>query len=102
MLQTPRMEYSATAFANPFKRVFDFFYRPVEHIDIAAHPGSRLFVQRIEYANPTRSLFDDWLYRPLLHAVHRGARVVQRLQSGSANLYLAYILLALLALLVFA
>jgi formate hydrogenlyase subunit 3/multisubunit Na+/H+ antiporter MnhD subunit len=102
MLQTPRMEYTATAFANPFKRVFDFFYRPVEQIDIAAHPSSRLFVQKIEYANPTRSLFDDWLYRPLLDAVHRGARVVRVLQSGSANLYLAYILLALLALLVLA
>jgi len=102
MLQTPRMEYTATAFANPFKRVFDFFYRPVEQIDIAAHPASRLFVQRIDYANPTRSLFDDWLYRPLLSGVNRGVRVVRMLQSGSANLYLAYILLALLVMLVFA
>jgi hydrogenase-4 component B len=102
MLQTARMEYTATAFANPFKRVFDFFYRPVQQIDIAAHPASRLFVQRIEYANPTRSLFDDWLYRPLLAGVNRGARVVRVVQSGSANLYLAYILLALLALLVLA
>jgi len=102
MLQTPRMEYTATAFANPFKRVFHFFYRPVEQIDIAAHPASRLFVQRIEYANPTRSLFDDWLYRPLLDSVHRSVRVVRVLQSGSANLYLAYILLALLVMLVFA
>src|SRR2546428_6239913 len=102
MLQTPRMEYTATAFANPFKRVFDFFYRPVEQIDIAAHPASRLFVQRINYANPTRSLFDDWLYRPLLAGVNRGVRVVRMLQSGSANLYLTYILLALLVMLVFA
>ncbi|PYM96041.1 MAG: hydrogenase 4 subunit B [Candidatus Rokuibacteriota bacterium] len=102
MLQTPRMEYTATAFANPFKRVFDFFYRPVQQIDIAAHPASRLFVQRIDYANPTRSLFDDWLYRPLLAGVNRGVRVVRVLQSGSANLYLTYILLALLVMLVFA
>src|SRR5262249_20738015 len=96
LLQPPRMESTATALANPFKRVFAFFYRPVKQLEIAAHPGSRLFVQKIEYANPTRSLFDDWLYRPLLAATHRGARVVRTVQSGSANLYLAYILLALL------
>src|SRR5262249_10366175 len=66
MLQTSRMEYTATAFANPFKRVFDFFYRPVPQIDIAAHPASRLFVQRIEYANPPRALMPDWVYPPLL------------------------------------
>ncbi|HET7875528.1 MAG TPA: proton-conducting transporter membrane subunit, partial [Methylomirabilota bacterium] len=102
LVQTPRMEYTATAFANPFKRVFDFFYRPVKQLDIEAHPESRLFVTRIEYANPTRSIFDDWLYRPALAVLHRGARRVRRLQSGSANLYLAYILAALLALLVLA
>jgi hypothetical protein len=102
LVQTPRMEYTATAFANPFKRIFDFFYRPVKQLDIEAHPESRLFVTRIEYANPTRSIFDDWLYRPALAVLHRGARRVRRLQSGSANLYLAYILAALLALLALA
>jgi hydrogenase-4 component B len=102
LVQTPRMEYTATAFANPFKRIFDFFYRPVKQLDIEAHPESRLFVTRIEYANPTRSVFDDWLYRPALAVLHRGARRVRRLQSGSANLYLAYILAALLALLALA
>lgn len=102
LVQTARMEYTATAFANPFKRVFDFFYRPAKQLEIEAHPGSRLFVLRIEYANPTRSIFDDWLYRPALAVLHRGARRVRRLQSGSANVYLAYILAALLALLILA
>jgi hydrogenase-4 component B len=102
LLQTARMEYTATAFANPFKRIFDFFYRPVTQLDIEAHPESRFFVTRIEYANPTRSVVEDWLYRPALSALHRGARRARILQSGSANLYLIYILAALLALLVLA
>jgi hypothetical protein len=96
------MEYTATAFANPFKRIFDFFYRPATQLDIEAHPESRFFVTRIEYANPTRSLVEDWLYRPALSALHRGARRARAIQSGSANLYLIYILAALLALLVLA
>jgi hydrogenase-4 component B len=102
IVQTARMEYTATAFANPFKRVFDFFYRPTKRLDIEFHPESRFFVERIEYENPTRSIFDDWLYRPALGLLHAGARAAGALQSGSANQYLAYILVALLLLLVLA
>ena len=102
MLQTPRMESTAAAFADPFKRVFDFFYRPEKHLDIEFYPGSRFFVERIEYTNPTRSVFDDWLYRPALDALRGVARRAQAIQSGSANVYLAYILAALLLLLVLA
>jgi len=102
IVQTARMEYTATAFANPFKRVFDFFYRPTKRLDIEFHPESRFFVERIEYENPTRSIFDDWLYRPALDLLHAGARAVGALQSGSANQYLAYILVALLLMLVLA
>src|SRR5439155_412563 len=34
LLQTARMEYTATAFADPFTRVFDFFYRPAARLDV--------------------------------------------------------------------
>jgi len=102
IVQTARMEYTATAFAYPFKRVFDFFYRPTKHLDIEFHPESRFFVERIEYENPARSIFDDWLYRPALDVLRAGARAARTLQSGSANLYLAYILAALLLMLVLA
>ncbi|MGH7393422.1 MAG: proton-conducting transporter membrane subunit, partial [Candidatus Rokuibacteriota bacterium] len=102
LLQTPRMEYTATGFAHPFKRVFDFFYRPVKQLDIEVHPESRFFVQKLDYENPTRSIFEDWLYRPVLDAVHHSARRARALQSGSANRSLMYILAALLAMLVLA
>jgi hydrogenase-4 component B len=100
MLQTARMEYTATAFADPFKRVFRFFYRPVKRLELDVHPESRLFVQRIAYTNPARSIFEEWLYQPVLSALGEIVARVQRLQSGSATAYLAYIFLALLALLV--
>src|SRR5438128_598976 len=60
VLQTARMEYTATAFADPFTRVFDFFYRPVKRLDIDRHPESRFFVRRIRYENPTRFIVDAW------------------------------------------
>ena len=100
MLQTARMEYTATAFADPFKRVFRFFYRPEKRLELDVHPESRFFVQRIAYTNPASSIFEEWLYRPLLSALRAIIDRVQRLQSGSATAYLAYIFVVLLALLV--
>jgi len=91
------MEYTATAFSQPFKRIFAVLYRPQKQLEIEFHAESRFFVRTIRYENPTRSLIEDWLYVPLLGAGHQAARVARRIQSGSANLYLAYIFVALLA-----
>jgi hydrogenase-4 component B len=99
LLQTARMEYTATAFANPFTRVFDFFYRPVRRLEIEAHPESRFFVRRMAYANPTRFIVDDWLYGPVDRALRAMARRAAGLQSGSPNVYVAYVLAVLLLLL---
>ena len=45
---------------------------------------------------------EEWLYAPLLGAVRAGTDRVRAIQSGSANLYLIYVLAALLVLLVLA
>jgi hydrogenase-4 component B len=102
LLQTARMEYTATAFANPFTRVFDFFYRPVTRLEIDAHPDSRFFVRRMAYANPTRFIIDEWVYGPLARGLRAAARNAATIQSGSANAYLAYVLAVLLVLLALA
>jgi hypothetical protein len=102
VLQTARMEYTATAFADPFTRVFDFFYRPVKRLDIDRHPESRFFVRRIRYENPTRFVVDEWLYGPLERTLRAAVRRAVLVQSGSPNLYLAYVFAALLVLLLVA
>jgi hypothetical protein len=96
------MEYTATAFADPFTRVFDFFYRPVRQLDVDVHPDSRFFVRRMRYENPTRFIVDEWLYEPLARLLRAAARHAAVLQSGSPNLYLAYVLATLLVLLLIA
>jgi hydrogenase-4 component B len=100
IVQTARMQYTATAFSNPFKRIFDFFYRPRKRFEVDVHPESRFFVRSLAYESATRSIFDDWLYTPLMRALHRITAATRAIQSGSANLYLAYILAALVAMLV--
>ncbi len=101
-LQTARFEYTATAFANPFKRVFALLYRPVKDLDIEFHPESRYFVHTIEYYNEGRLIFEDTLYRPLLRMILAAAREARVLQSGNVHGYLVYILVALVALLILA
>jgi hydrogenase-4 component B len=99
-LQTARFEYTATAFANPFKRVFSILYCPVKELDIEFHPESRFFVQTIAYRNEARSVFEDILYNPLIRLVRWGAREARIVQSGNVHTYLLYILIALVVLLV--
>jgi len=101
-LQTARFEYTATAFANPFKRVFALLYRPVKELDIEFHPESRYFVRTITYYNEGRLIFEDALYRPLLRLIRALARGARVMQSGNVHSYLAYILVALVALLILA
>ena len=99
-LQTARFEYTATAFANPFKRVFALLYRPVKQLDIEFHPESRYFVRTIAYYNEGRLIFEDTLYRPVLRMIQALARAARVLQSGNVHRYLMYILVALVALLI--
>src|SRR5437660_43007 len=42
--QTPRMEYTASAFAEPLRRVFAELYRPTQDLTVNAHPDSPYFV----------------------------------------------------------
>jgi hydrogenase-4 component B len=100
--QTPRMEYTATAFAEPLRRVFAELYRPSKELSIDFHPDSKYFVQSIEYRSEITPWFEKALYRPLLRFIRLLAEVTRRLQSGSVHIYLFYISFALLILLLIA
>jgi hydrogenase-4 component B len=97
--QTPRMEYTATAFAEPLRRVFAELYRPTKELTIDFHPESKYFVQSIEYRSEITPWFEKYLYEPCLWFVRLTAAVVRRLQSGSLSAYLVYGAIALLILL---
>jgi hypothetical protein len=97
--QTPRMEYTATSFAEPLRRVFAELYRPTKELTIDFHPESKYFVQSIEYKSEITPWFEKVLYTPLLARLRLLARQVRRLQSGSVHLYLVYVTGALVILL---
>lgn len=100
--QTPRMEYTATAFAEPLRRVFAELYRPTKELSIDFHPDSKYFVQSIEYRSEITPWFEKALYWPLLWFIRFCAAVTRRMQSGSVHMYLVYVTVALLILLLIA
>jgi hydrogenase-4 component B len=97
--QTARMEYTATAFAEPLRRVFAELYRPSRDLSIDFHPASKYFVQSIEFRSEIHPWFERALYGPLSHLLGAVAAAARRLQAGSLHLYLVYMALALLVLL---
>ena len=97
--QTPRMEYTATSFAEPLRRVFSELYRPTKEVTIDFHPDSKYFVQSIEYKTEITPLFERWLFDPFLGLMRFTARQVRKMQAGSLHLYLAYVMAILILLL---
>ena len=99
VVQTPRMEYTSTAFAEPLRRIFAAFYRPSEDVSIDFHPDSRYFVQSISYRSAIVPWFERYLYAPVIARIRLWSERVLALQSGSVHAYLAYLVAALVLLL---
>ena len=99
VVQTPRMEYTATAFAEPLRRIFAAVYRPSEDLSIDFHPDSRYFVQSISYHSAIVPWFERYLYAPVIAWVRSWSERALALQSGSVHAYLSYLVAALVLLL---
>ncbi len=89
---TPRMQYSATAFAQPLRRVFGVIFRIDEHVDDGA----------TEQAHYRLSIVDRaWaaVYLPIAGLVDSASRRILVLQSGNVRAYLGWTLATLILLL---
>jgi formate hydrogenlyase subunit 3/multisubunit Na+/H+ antiporter MnhD subunit len=102
VLQTARMEYTATSFAEPLERVFDDVLRPDRDVDVSHAAESRYFVEAIRYHSETQDAFERHLYEPMVHGLSVWGRFARKLQNGDVLRYLAYAFGALVVLLVVA
>lgn len=93
---TPRMEYTATSFAEPLTRVFDDVLRPDHDIDVTHHEESEYFVQSVRVRSRIADSIERHLYLPAIAAVRRWGEIARALQNGSIHWYLAYGLAALI------
>ncbi|HXX74570.1 MAG TPA: hydrogenase 4 subunit B [Nitrospiraceae bacterium] len=99
---SPRMEYTATGFVQPIKRVFSTIYRPTVKLETEFLEESRYFAKRRRFEFHIEPVFQKYLYDPVVDAFMGIADRLRILQAGSLHLYLAYIFVALVILLLFA
>lgn len=99
-VHTPRMEYTATSFAEPLQRVFDDVLHPDIDLVVGHREESRHYVESIRYRAEVRDPIEQRLYRPLLTAARWWGERARRVQNGSIHRYLAYSLVATILVLV--
>jgi hydrogenase-4 component B len=87
---TARMEYTATAFAEPLQRVFDDVLAPETGIDVTHLDEARYLVKAVEYRRRVPDRVEHRLYRPVLAAVRAWGNAGRRLAPGSVHRYLGY------------
>jgi hydrogenase-4 component B len=97
---SPRMQYTATSYAEPLARVFDDALRPERDIEITHISESRYLVERVQFNQHLDDVVEVRVYRPLVALVDRCGTAARRLQNGSIHRYLGYSFLALVAVLV--
>ncbi len=98
--QTPRMQYTATSFAEPLQRVFADVLRPQMDVEVTHAVESRYFQQSLTYHHRIADVVEVRAYRPVFGVVHRVGVLARRLQNGSIHRYLAFGFVALLVVVV--
>jgi len=94
-----RNEYTAIGFSKPFRIAFGFFLMPYKKIEKTR--DSFYHIKSFIYETNTKSVFKEYIYKPLVDFVLSLAKFMRRAQPGSIHIYIGYIFVALILLLVF-
>lgn len=88
---TARMEYTATGFSKPIRMAFKGILRPQRQkvVDIA---NNSYYGRHLVYHLNINYVLNDKLYRPVNAWVILAATYIRKMQNGSLQLYIGYIL----------
>jgi hydrogenase-4 component B len=95
----PEMAYTATGFSSPVRVIFDAVFHPttVEDAKETIHEHFRTAIRR---SHGQVHVLERLLFRPLATAAESLANACARMHNGRLNAYVAYVLVALLVVLV--
>jgi hydrogenase-4 component B len=96
-----RMQYNATSFSMPIRRVFGFLFNIKEQVRLAPQEGHRAFPKKFHYSLRVRDRLWGWIYKPVVELSFWVSRRIGRLQQGRIQAYLIYSFITILVLLVF-
>jgi formate hydrogenlyase subunit 3/multisubunit Na+/H+ antiporter MnhD subunit len=96
---SPRMEYTATSFAEPLQRVFAEVLQPEQ--DLMVTPTAAPYLdRRVRYSQRMGDAVEQSAYRPVLALLVRVGERARGLAPGGVHRYVGYAFAALLAVLV--
>ncbi len=98
---TSRMQYTATSFAMPLRRIFGFLFSIKEHVRLLPETAHRAFPERVLYHLRVRDRFWIWIYQPIGDASFWISRRIGRMQHGRIQVYLIYSFVTIIVLLIF-
>jgi len=96
-----RMQYNATSFSMPIRRIFGFLFNINEHCRVAPQSAHGAFPVKLQYHLRVRDRFWTWIYRPIIRASFWFSRGIGNLQRGRIQTYLIYSFITIIVLLVF-
>lgn len=92
---TPRMQYTASSFADPITRLFGGILRTRRRFV----PPEGVFPAASSFSSDTPDVYQERMYKPVFSIANNFLARFRWLQHGRLNLYILCIMLALLALL---
>jgi formate hydrogenlyase subunit 3/multisubunit Na+/H+ antiporter MnhD subunit len=93
---TPRMQYTATSYAEPLQRVFADVLRPEVDVEVTHALESQYYEQTLSYESRVDDAIERLAYQPVIRAVTRVGGAARKVQNGSVHRYLAFGFVALL------
>ncbi len=97
-----KTQYTATSLAEPIRRIFGVFYKPHNDIDTDFYTKENLYLKKsIHVFSTTKNVFDEKLYGKTISGSLFVLNKIRKIQSGKVNAYILYIMIALIALLLF-
>jgi len=97
-----KTQYTATSLAEPIRRIFGIFYKSHNDIDADFYVKENLYLKKsIHVISTTRNIFDEKLYGKVISGSLFVLDKIRKIQSGKVNAYILYIMITLIALLLF-
>ena len=100
MRTSPRMQYTATSYAEPLVRVFDDALSPTRDVTVSHAEESRHTVRAIAYSQRVVDVIEASVYAPAVAALVRLGDLARTVQNGSIHRYVGFSFAALLIVLV--
>ncbi len=95
-----RMQYTATGYSKPLRRIFSFLYQPTRRVELEDE-GHEMLRTAQRFESKITHHVDEWVYKPLSEFVAELSRKAKQIQTGHIQLYLSYIFVTLILLLLF-